>query len=64
MVGCLFDDLFVCVVDGLLFEKVGFVGSYDLKSCALVSVYVYSFVILKTMSGCFVKFVIVVQRLL
>ena len=46
-----------------LHEKLGFVGSFDLRSCALVSVYVYGFVILKIVSGSFENFVIVVQLL-
>ena len=50
--------------DGLLYEKLGSVDSYDLKRCALISVYVYSFVILKIVSGYFECFVIVVQWVL
>ena len=51
------------LVDGQLYEKLGFMGSYDLKRCALLSVYVYSFVvILKILrlwcDGCYVLIVL------
>ena len=41
----------LCLVDGLLNEKLGLVSSCDLKMCALLSVYVYSFVVLKIIGG-------------
>ena len=51
----------LCLVDGLLYEKPGFLCSYDWKKCALVSVYVYSVVLLKIVSGYLENFVIMVQ---
>ena len=43
----------LCLVDGLLYGKLGFVCSCDLKMCALLSVYVYSFVVPKIIGGLF-----------
>ena len=51
----------LCLADGVLYEKLGFLCSFDLKRCALVSVYVFSFVLLKIVSGFFENFVIVMQ---
>ena len=41
----------LCLVDGLLNEKLDFVGSCDLKMCALLSVYVYSSVVPNIIGG-------------
>ena len=43
------------LVDGLLYEKLCFVGSHDLERCALLLLYFYKFVALKIMDGFFKK---------
>ena len=44
----------------LIYEKLDFVGSYNLKSCTLLLLYFYRLVVLKIKDGYYVNFVVVV----